>query len=155
MPLFKFQSRNEMWALTGKRWASCWRHGAEGTVTILQSSWEVRQKKWSSFEGPCQTLLESSRIRRKMRLLRAWPRFNIPLEPTKQKHNHFHLMIKKKTWRTVVLLDLFNWIITLKWKFFCNKVSKVLWPGQNNSEQSVRSIQDLASLEKWGLISTS
>lgn len=154
MPLFKFQRRSEMWALTGRRRASCWRHGAVDTVTILQSSWEVRQKKWSSFEGFCQTLLESSRIRRKMRL-RAWPGFNIPLETSKQKHNHLHLMIKKKTWRTVALLDLSNWIIMIKWKFFCNKVSKALWPGQNNSEQSVKSIQDLSSLEKWGLISTS
>ena len=155
MPLLPFWSRGEMWALSGRRWASCWRHGAMGTVTILQSSREAKQKKGSCFDGPCQTFLKSNRIRRKMRLLRAWPSINTPLELTKQKHNHLHFTIKKKTWRTVALLDLVNWIIKLRWKFCCKEVTKALWPGQNNSEQSIGSTQDLSSLEKWGLVSTS
>lgn len=68
-----YSKAGEMWALGRRRWASCRRHGAVGTVTILQSSREAKQRKQSCFEGPCQTLLKSNRIRGKMRLLRAWP----------------------------------------------------------------------------------
>ena len=52
--------------------------------------------------------------------------------------------LKKKNRRTVALLDLINWIVKLRWKFCCKEVTKALWPGRNNSEQSIGSTQDLS-----------
>lgn len=155
MPLLLFQRRGEMWAIGGRRWASPRRQGALGTVTILQSSGEARQKNRAALKVPANLFLRAAGLGEKWGFWEHDQAFNTPLEPTKQQHNHLHLLIKKKTWRIAALLDLFNWIIKLRWKFFCNKVAKALWPGQNNSKQSSRFTQDLSSLEKWGLISTS
>lgn len=57
-----------------------------------------------------------------------------PWNPRKKKHNHLHLAIKKKTRRTVALLDFINWIIKLHWKFFGNEVAKFY--GQDKVAQS-------------------
>lgn len=155
MPLLQFQSRGEMWALSRRSWASAGGMEPWALLPFCKAPGKQDKRNRAALKVPAKLFLRAAGLGGKWGFWENDPAFNTHLEPTKQKHNHLHLMIKKKTWRTVALLDLFNWIIKLRWNFFLQQSGQSFMMGQNNSEQSFRSTQNLSSLEKWGLISTS